>query len=504
MTMSALADDYNFRPFFFISLGGLLFGYIIGITGNVVTSGQLQCPDGWTGPVGSWTSVGYRQCYYFSSLEVGLLASQNLLGAFLSSLVCFKFADDLGRKLEVQIGGVLYLIGAAVAALSPVLWGVYAGFAIYGLGIGFAMHAAPVYIAEISTAKVRGTLISGKEVMIVFGMFLGFSAGVAFHDLQFQGWRFMIGAAALVAAVMEVGIAFVAESPRFLVLKEVSGAVPDEACALRGEAAAALQRFRCGVAREEVEQELAAIREELKTTAASAASSWEALKYPRPLVIGCGLVLLQQVTGQPSVLFFATNIFKSAGFGAHAAAMSSLGVGGVKLLATLFTVWQVDNYGRRPLLFVGIAMMTAGLAILSAAFCFRACAVPGLELWECNANDMVLPERWASLTVAGLMVYVSGYQVGFGPITWLMIAEVFPLQVRGSALSLAAMVNFGSNLLMTLLQGVLQETLTPEVVFMGYLGMCIVSFQFVYTFVPETRGKTLEEIERLMVAHKGE
>mmetsp|Transcript_81075 Transcript_81075/g.262555 ORF Transcript_81075/g.262555 Transcript_81075/m.262555 type:complete len:392 (-) Transcript_81075:372-1547(-) len=313
MTMSALADDYNFRPFFFISLGGLLFGYIIGITGNVVTSGQLQCPDGWTGPVGSWTSVGYRQCYYFSSLEVGLLASQNLLGAFLSSLVCFKFADDLGRKLEVQIGGVLYLIGAAVAALSPVLWGVYAGFAIYGLGIGFAMHAAPVYIAEISTAKVRGTLISGKEVMIVFGMFLGFSAGVAFHDLQFQGWRFMIGAAALVAAVMEVGIAFVAESPRFLVLKEVSGAVPDEACALRGEAAAALQRFRCGVAREEVEQELAAIREELKTTAASAASSWEALKYPRPLVIGCGLVLLQQVTGQPSVLFFRHEHFQVRG-----------------------------------------------------------------------------------------------------------------------------------------------------------------------------------------------
>lgn len=503
--MSALADDYNLRPFFFISLGGLLFGYIIGITGNVVTSGQLQCPDGWTGPVGSSTSVGYRQCYHFSALEVGILASLNLLGAFVSSLVCSKFADDLGRKLEVQIGAVLYLIGAAVAALSPVLWGIYAGFAIYGLGIGFAMHAAPVYIAEISTAKVRGTLISGKEAMIVFGMFLGFSAGVAFHDLQFHGWRFMIGAAALVAAAMEVGIAFVAESPRFLVLKEVSGAVPDEACALRGEAAAALQRFRRGVAREEVEQELAAIREELKTTvAASTASSLGALQYPRPLVIGCGLVLLQQVTGQPSVLFFATNIFKSAGFGAHAAAMSSLGVGGVKLLATLFTVWQVDNYGRRPLLFVGIAMMTAGLAILSAAFCFRACEVPGLELWECNANDVVLPKRWASLTVAGLMVYVSGYQVGFGPITWLMIAEVFPLQVRGSALSLAAMVNFGSNMLMTLLQGVLQEALTPQVVFMGYLGMCIVSFQFVYSFVPETRGKTLEEIERLMVAHKGQ
>merc|ERR1712048_943020 len=209
----------------------------------------------------------------------------------------------------------------------------------------------------------------------------------------------------------------------------------------------------------------------------------------------------QQVTGQPSVLYFATNIFKSAGFGT-AAALSSVGVGLVKLLATLFTVWRVDQYGRRLLLFVGIGMMTVALAIIGTAFLFRECTTQGVDLQHCEQSSIGLPRPWALTTVGGLMLYVTGYQVGFGPIAWLMISEVFPLKVRGAALSLAAIVNFSSNITMTLTSEVLQAAFTPAGVFFVYLALSIVSLGFVQFVVPETKGRTLEEIETMLSGAK--
>merc|ERR1712187_775312 len=175
---------------------------------------------------------------------------------------------------------------------------------------------------------------------------------------------------------------------------------------------------------------------------------------------------------------------------------------GVKLLATLFTVWRVDQYGRRMLLFVGIMMMTIALAIIATAFLFRECTTPGVAVQDCEADEVGLPRAWALTTVGGLMLYVTGYQVGFGPIAWLMISEVFPLKVRGAALSLAAIVNFSSNITMTLTQEVLQAAFTPAGVFFGYLALSIASLLFVQFVVPETKGRTLEEIEAMLAGRK--
>merc|ERR1719277_1113770 len=143
-------------------------------------------------------------------------------------------------------------------------------------------------------------------------------------------------------------------------------------------------------------------------------------------------------------------------------------------------------------------MMAVALALIGTAFAFRECQTLGVSLADCETKDVSLPRGWALATVAGLMVYVSGYQVGFGPIAWLMISEVFPLKARGSALSVAAVVNFGSNILITLTQEVLQKALTPAGVFFGYLALSLVSLIFVWAAVPETRGRTLEEIERML------
>jgi len=489
--------------FSIIALGGFLFGYVIGINSNVVTKGQLICPDDWTGEVGNWTSWGYGQCYHVSDWGQGILSSMNLIGATLSSLICFRYADDLGRKREVQIGAFLYLIGALGAALSPVLWGIYAGLLTYGLGIGFAMHAAPVYIAEISPAEVRGTLVSAKEAVIVLGIFGGFASGAVFSAIPQDGWRFMVGLAAAFALVMGCGIPFVPNSPRWLLLQNARRATLLGAeRRFEEEARAGLAFFRRGKPAEEVEGELQTIRDDALSSQQGAQVDWrETFRYPKPLRIGWGLVLLQQVTGQPSVLYFATNIFKGAGF-KSSAALSSVGVGFVKLLATLFTVFRVDRYGRRVLLLSGIAMMTVALAVLGTSFLFRECSDTQVPLKDCKEDDVRLPQGWAICTVAALMLYVSGYQVGFGPISWLMISEIFPLNIRGAALSTAAVVNFSSNITMTLCQTALMSALTPAGLFFVYMGLSVFSFGFVKIAVPETKGMTLEQIEVQMTGKR--
>jgi len=381
-------------------------------------------------------------------------------------------------------------------AACPVLLGICLGVLVYGLGVGFAMHAAPVYIAEISPAEVRGTLVSAVEAVIVFGMFLGFFFGYVFSDISTLGWRFSVLVSGIFALIMEIGITFVPESPRFLVLQAVRcGGILGTADRPLNEAREALKFFRGAASYLDIEDELQRIYDEaLNSVDRRVFRTRDTFQYPRPLVIGCGIVFLQQITGQPSVLYSATNIFKSAGFGSSAA-LSSVGLGVVKFIATLFTTWRVDKYGRRLLLFSGITMMAVSLALLGTAFLFQQCRVPETSVENCSENDLELPRAWAMLTVVALMVYVSGYQIGFGPISWLLISEVFPLNVRGPALALAAVVNFAANIIMTLTQEVLQETFTSCGVFYGYCSLAIVSIIFVWRVVPETKGKSLEEIE---------
>lgn len=500
-----------YAGFLFIATGGLLFGYSIGINGNVVTKGQLLCPDDWRGSVGSLASFGYGQCYKLDVWSQGFLSSISLLGAMVSSAVCFVYADQLGRKLEVQIGAAFYFLGSVVTACAPVLWAIYLGFFIYGLGIGFAMHAAPIYIAEISPADVRGTLVSAKEMVIVLGMFLGFATGAIFADWEQTGWRFMVACSAAFAMVMGFGISYIPNSPRWLVLRSAT-AIPSAAAGssneteaspllTSGETAAkqALQWFRVDSTEEKVDAEYEAMckdtLESLQAASQTGQIGWRAIfNFPRPMIIGCGLVFLQQITGQPAVLYFATDIFKNAGF-ASTAALSSVSVGLVKLLATLLTVWRVDRFGRRQLLFWGIGLMILALALLSIAFAFRSCTDQSKNLADCPEDKIILPQPWAITTLIALMLYVSGYQIGFGPISWLIISEVFPLSIRGSALSAAAMVNFGSNILMTSSQVALMELLSPSGLFSCYLIFAFASLAFVSRMVPETKGKTLEEIE---------
>ncbi|CAA0838497.1 D-xylose-proton symporter-like 2 [Striga hermonthica] len=450
-------------PFLFPAFGGLLFGYDIGATSSATISIQSATLSGI-----SW--------YNLSAVDIGLITSGSLYGALIGSILAFNVADFLGRRRELILSSVMYLLGALVTALAPTFAVLVIGRFIYGIGIGLAMHAAPMYIAETAPSQIRGQLISLKEFFIVLGMVIGYIAGSLLVDTA-AGWRYMYGISSPLALVMGFGVWWLPASPRWILLKAMQGKgdvqvlrqnAIDCLCRLRGEALA-------GSAPRQVDEilvELSHVREEQEATIGEMFQG----KCLKALTIGGGLVLFQQITGQPSVLYYAATILQSAGFSAAADATKvSILLGLLKLVMTGVAVLVVDRLGRRPLLLGGVSGITISLFLLGLYYTY---------LGEVHA-----------VAVAALLVYVGCYQLSFGPIGWLMISEIFPLRLRGRGLSIAVLINFGANALVTFAFSPLKELLGVAILFFIFGGIAILSLIFIFFIIPETKGLTLEEIE---------
>merc|ERR1719305_1696833 len=310
----------------------------------------------------------------------------------------------------------------------------------------------------------------------------------------------MLAVGSVMGVLMSIGLKSLPRSPRWLAFRQyMDRGRGDQLLGepLQEEARRALRFYRGTSTPAEVDDELEQIFADAEASCSQQQSRWtDSFSYPKPLGLGLMLVILQQVTGQPSVLYFANTIFQSAGF-ASASALSSSGIGLVKLLATLVTVSRVDNYGRRTLLLVGIVVMLVSLLLLAAGFMSRTCRTGGL-VKDCAFADLTLPSSWSAVVVVALMLYVVGYQIGSGPIVWLLISEIFPLRVRGPAMSIAVLMNFSANLAMTFTLEKTLEVLTPPGVFFMYAGLTLFALIFVSLACPETKGRTLEEIEAIM------
>ena len=289
------------------------------------------------------------------------------------------------------------------AAVLPAVLG---GRAVYGLGIAFSMHAAPVYISEIAPSEIRGLLVSAKEALIVLGIMMGFATSAASlrpaAGLDGAAWRAIWAPPLVVAAVVLIGVWRSPPSPRWLALRAARRRLAAGGGTLdTSDAAAALTELRRGEPRYAIERELAEIVATLAEGDGDGGGCGEVLRARRALVAGIGLVLLQQLTGQPSVLYYQTIIFTDAGFGDWAPYASVI-VGAAKLVATCVAVLIVDRCGRRPLLFAGISMMLAALLALAAAFLAATVGADGA---------VSLPGGWPTVVVGALMLYVCGYQV---------------------------------------------------------------------------------------------
>jgi MFS family permease len=428
--------------FVFPAIGGLLFGWDIG-----VTSGALA---NLTSPVTSGTDW-----YSLDPFQTGLVVSASLAGALTASAAAaVSLGDKLGSKRELQLAAALYFLGATSQGLAPSLEGLVAGRFAYGLGIGFAMHAAPMYLSETAPSSVRGLLISLKEGFIVGGILLGYLGSYAIVG-QEGGWRTLLSSSSLVAAALAVGTA----------LQRVRG------------------RSAVGDA---FDQEVRAMVAQSGAGTTGGVAELFQKRNLRPLYVGLSVVLFQQITGQPSVLYYAEQVFEAAGYDSDQGAGVSVILGLFKLIMTGFAVKYVDTLGRRPLLLGGVGVMTLATAVLGACSATLA------------AGDAANAPITATASVVAVFMYVGAYQVSFGPIAWLLVGEIFPQRVRSAAVGAATLTNFGSNFVVSLYLPTIINTFGQAGTYYLFSSMGGVALLSIYLTVVETKGKTLEEIEEQM------
>jgi sugar porter (SP) family MFS transporter len=375
-----------------------------------------------------------------------------------------RLADIFGRRTLLILTALIFAAGAILcaAATSPTI--LIVGRIIVGFGIGLSSSAVPVYISEVAPADARGWTVSLFQLAITLGILLAYLVDYAFARIQ--GWRWMFGLAVVPAGIFALGMLFLPESPRWLVKRGRVDA-----------ARAILSRIRDT---SDVEAELQQILHGLDQ--AQEHGNWRDLLSPqlRPaLIVGIGLAVFQQVTGINTVIYYAPMIVQSAGISsASGAILTTAGIGIVNVLMTIVSMWLIDRVGRRPLLLTGIAGMVVTLGVLGWAF--HSASPSGALSW---------------LAVISIMLYVASFAISLGPIFWLLISEIYPLKVRSSTEGVAATFNWGSNLLVSLTFLTLLQEIGATRTFWLY-GVCAISaWLFSYYLVPETKGRTLEEIE---------
>jgi sugar porter (SP) family MFS transporter len=427
--------------------GGLLFGYDTG-----VISGALLFITKDFAPL--------------SSFLQGVIVSVLLVGAVTGAIAGGPLSDRLGRRPVVLLAAIIFAVGAIAAALAPnVLVLIFARF-ILGLGVGLASLVVPLYIAEIAPPATRGALVSLNQLMITIGILLSYIVGVAFTPIE--GWRYMFAVAVVPALILGIGMFTLPESPRWLVKNGKLDKARSVLLLSRVEA--------------DVETEMQQMEEIERIERQQAQVGYKELLAPwiRPaLIVGVGLAIFQQITGINTVIYYAPTILEKVGFSAGGAiAATALGVGAVNVGFTILAVYIVDRVGRRPLLLIGLIGMIVSLGLLGVVFSLGATSgAAGLLATIC------------------LALYIASFAISLGPIFWLMISEIYPLNMRGSAMSIAALCNWGSNFIVALIFPVLLATFGGAGSFWLFAVLGIVAWIFVYFMVPETKGRTLEEIE---------
>jgi SP family galactose:H+ symporter-like MFS transporter len=444
MTVAARADGRRlvYLATAISALGGMLFGYDIGVISGAI----LFIKDDFS------LSPGLEE----------IVISAVLLGSLLGAVIGGLLADRLGRRRILIVTAVVFGLGAIGAALAPDTLLLVSARFVAGLAIGTASFVAPLYISEIAPVAIRGKLVSINQVALTGGIVIAYGVDYAFAGVG--AWRWMFALAAVPAAAFAAGLLIIPDSPRWLAAR---GRV--------GEARAVLKRIRD---QEQAEGELREIRKSVEQQTAH----WSELLGPlvRPaMIVGIGLAIAQQITGINTVIYYAPTILNSAGLSSSSVAiLASVGVGIVNVLLTLVAMQLIDRVGRRPLLLVSLAGMTLSLLVLGLAF-----ALPQL------AGSL----GW--IAVVGLMTYVGSFAVGLGPVFWLMLSEIYPLRIRGRAMSVGTVANWSANLIVALSFLSLTQFLGRAPTFWLYGVVSVGAWVFAFVLVPETKGRSLEDIE---------
>ncbi|SEW30904.1 sugar porter family MFS transporter [Natrinema salifodinae] len=436
------------------ALNGLLFGFDTG----VISGAMLYIRDTF-----DLTALfGYPLA---SSTVEGLIVSGAMAGAIVGAALGGRLADRLGRRRLILVGAVIFFAGSLLMTIAPTVEILIVGRVLDGLGIGFASVVGPLYISEIAPPKIRGSLVTFNQIMITGGIFVSYLTNYALASLIVDAelsWRLMLGVGMVPALVLLVGIHFLPESPRWLVERD-----------REQRARSVLGRIRNGT---DIDAEV----REIKRVAAIEEDGFRELLKPwiRPvMIVGLGLAIFQQATGINAVVYYAPTILEASGYSDTAAIFGTIGVGAINVGLSIVAALLLDRVGRRPLLLVGLVGMFVTLAVLGGAY-----YLPGM-------SGLIGP-----IAVASLMLFVAGHALSLGPVFWLLISEIYPLNVRGAAMGVVTLVLWLSNFLVAQLFPSLFE-IGPTVAFWSFAGVTAAAFAFAYVFVPETKGRSLEEIE---------
>jgi SP family galactose:H+ symporter-like MFS transporter len=429
---------------FFAALGGLLFGYDTG-----VISGAL---------------IFIKREFGLTTAAEETVVSGVLFGATIGAIIGGKTADLFGRRRVLLVTAAIFGIGALASAVAPSPAILILSRVVLGVAIGLSSTNVPVYLSEVAPPQSRGWIVSLFQLAVTAGIVAAYLTDYAFAGIG--GWRWMLGLAVAPALVFGTGMFFLPETPRWL---------------LRGGQHEIARRVLVRIREsEDVDVEIAEIQTSLAQQTQH--GRWTDLlhRHVRPaLIVGLGLAVFQQITGINTVIYYAPKILQSAGFAsASGAILATAGVGVVNFAMTVVAMFLVDRAGRRPLLLVGIAGMIITLVVLGLSF--RISTESGNLAW---------------IAVICLMGYVASFAISLGPIFWLLIAEIYPLRIRGLAEGTAATFNWGSNLIVSLTFLTLVEKLGASATFLLYALASVASWLFAYYLVPETKGRTLEEIE---------
>jgi sugar porter (SP) family MFS transporter len=425
------------------ALGGLLFGYDTG----VVSGALLFLQDSF----GAMTA-------FDKELVTALL----LVGAAVGAVAAGRAADRFGRRPTIMVTAAVFIAGVLGAAFAPTLWFLVAMRFVIGLAVGSASMTVPMFIGELAPPRYRGAFVSFNQLAITSGILVSYL--IDYWLSSSRDWRLMFGLASIPAGLLLVGMLFQPESPHWLVWQD-----------REDEARRVLSRFR---EPSEVDREVEEVRR-----VARAEQKAPGLTDPRLrplLVLGAGLAVLQQVTGINTVIYYAPTLLHGAGLGNSASLLANVVNGAVNVLMTVVAIRLLDRAGRRPLLVGGTCGMAVGMLVVGVAF-----AVGGAHLRG----------SYALVAIAGLLVYTGSFAIGLGPVFWLLIAEIYPQQVRGAAMSVATLANWAANFVVTISFLTLLDAIGGAGVFFLFCALSSAGAVYMARRVPETKDLSLAEIQ---------
>jgi sugar porter (SP) family MFS transporter len=432
----------------FGALGGILWGYDTGVISGAMLFIKQDIP--------------------LTPFQQGLVVSGLLVGAMAGAGASGRLADVWGRRRLILWAAVVFTAGTVGAMLATTAWMLVAFRFVIGIGVGIASVVVPLYLTELAPKQSRGGLTSLMQLLVTVGILVAYVTDYALADTG--SWRWMLGLGAVPAVLLGIGIYFQPESPRWLVKHGRADQARAVLTSLRGSNA------------EEVEQELDEIQAADREKEAENAVGVRELLTPRlrrVVLLGLGLVFFQNFIGINTIIYYAPTLLTTLGFGTSGAILANVGIGVVNVLMTVPALRMIDRVGRKSLLAVGSIGMLVSMLVLGVA----------------NVVGVSYGPLLVAITLGSILVYIASFAVSWGPVQWVMLPELFPLRMRGSAVGICLVFNWLFNMAVALVFPVLLDITGPGAMFLFFALMAVLSFWFVQRGLIETKGKSLEAIE---------